>query len=78
MKKQEAIQWCVENVNTWPSNTKGIVSTPDGWRWIKSTDDDTGYVDMILINGSFNEFINKCDWIDALMKPHSDSESVFG
>ena len=77
MNKEQAINWCVENINTWPSFDKGVVSTPKRWSWVDSKDPDTGFSNMVLVNKPCNELINKCDWISALIEPHSDGESVF-
>ncbi len=76
MNKANAISWCVENINTWPKYGKGIVSAPVKWSWVDHTSSN-GYRDMILINKTYQECIDESEWIDAVMKPHSDSESVF-
>lgn len=70
MNRKQAIDWCVNHVNKWPRTYKGMASHPDKWAWFNFGGE------VMLIN-RWDKPIHQLHWIEALNKPHSDSESFF-
>lgn len=85
MNKSEALQWCVDCLNWWPSvddlarlyNCENKV--PDGW-WFENNMTQ----ELVMCSGDKlspktpSEYITKYEWEAATgQQPHSDSESVF-
>lgn len=71
MKRNEAIDWVVKNVDNWPKKHRGIRSTPVGWVWFNFGDGE-----MSLIN-KWDKPIHKSDWLRFINEPHRDCESVY-
>ena len=78
MNKSLALEWLVENVTKWPTASRGIKSSPDGWSWGESPNQDIWlftdtpsqfYVDCYIkqsewLDGSSNEPMSRSDAFD--------------
>ncbi len=59
MKRNDAVEWCIENINHWPKKDHGIISSPQGWAWIYVTGE------MFLFMRD-DVPITKDDWISPI------------
>lgn len=56
--RDEALQWCVDMLGMWPSNTH-CLHILDGWEWWK------GVEGVVLYNPNTSEIVTEKDWVLA-------------
>ena len=66
MNRQEALEWCVENLIQWPNGFMRIDETK--WIFGKSRHDKA----IVLSKGDMMSYITKQNWIDAKAKKESE------
>lgn len=63
MNRNQALEWCVEELITWPSKHDELLPPPEGWEWVGVNDEFI--LSPITLSGNVMRSVLRQDWLNA-------------